>query len=65
MAQTIVSIPTQQVELPFPGVDWTVQQLQSSLASSYPGLASMDSTTTTLASGDKVITFSPRTGTKG
>ena len=62
---TTVVISTSGQEFPMPGVDWTVDQLKTSLGSVVPGIAGMESTVTTTAEGNKIITFAPRTGTKG
>ena len=64
MAQTLVIISTSGQEFTLPGVNWTADQVVSSFAASVPGLAQMASTIETQGE-DKVITFRPRTGTKG
>lgn len=64
MARTLVVITTSGQELPLPGTDWTAATVVQSFAASVPGIASMNSEVSSQGE-DKVITFSPRVGTKG
>jgi hypothetical protein len=65
MNSTIVVISTSGQEYTLPGTTWTPEQVISVYAASVPGIGGMTSEVTTNANGDKVITFRPRTGTKG
>lgn len=62
--QTTVIISTSGQEFVLPGTAWTAEQVSSSFASSVPGIASMTSEIT-MEGENKIITFRPRTGTKG
>lgn len=64
MAQTKVVISSSGQEFTLPGTSWTTEQVVSSFASSVPNIGSMQANVTEQGE-DKVITFSPRTGTKG
>lgn len=64
MSSTTVIISTSGQEFTLPGTNWTVDQVVSSFSSSVPGIGSMQSEVTTEGE-NKVITFRPRTGTKG
>lgn len=64
MANTIITISTSGQEFTLPGTHWTVSQVQSTFADSVAGIGSMVGTATTQGE-DQVISFSPRTGTKG
>lgn len=64
MAQTTVIISTSGQEFVLPGTSWNANQVASSFASSVPGIASMTSEVT-MDGENQVITFRPRTGTKG
>lgn len=64
MANTIVTISTSGQEFPLPGTHWTVAQVQSAFADNVAGIGSMIGTATTQGE-DQLISFSPRTGTKG
>lgn len=52
-----------QEEKPFPGFDLTVDQVRASFAQTLD-LSSMN-VTENIVNGWKVLTFTPRTGTKG
>lgn len=64
MAQTKIVISSSGQEFQLPGTAWTTEQVIASFASAVPGLSSMQANVTE-SGEDKVITFSPRTGTKG
>lgn len=64
MAQTKVLIQTSGQEFTLPGTSWTTDQVVSSFASAVPGIGSMQADVVTEGE-DKLITFRPRTGTKG
>lgn len=64
MGNTIVIISNSGQEFNLPGTHWTTQQVASTFADSVPGIGSMTSEVTT-ENGNQVITFRPRTGTKG
>jgi hypothetical protein len=64
MAQTLVVITTSGQEFPLPGTAWTAATVVQSFASSVPGIASMQAEET-MNGENKVITFRPKTGTKG
>lgn len=65
MAQTLVVISSSGAEYPLPGLDWTLENIKTSLASVVPGIASMTTAVVDLPNGDKRITFSQQTGQKG
>lgn len=65
MANTIVDISTSGQSFTLPGNHWTTAQVVATFSDSVPGIASMNAEESTNASGDKVLTFRPRTGTKG
>ena len=65
MANTIVTIVSTGAEYTLPGTQWTVESVVSNFADSVPGIGSMQSEVTTAENGDKLISFRPRTGTKG
>lgn len=65
MNNTIVIITTSGQEYSLPGAAWTADQIVNTYATSVPGIGSMQSEVTTRDNGDKVVTFRPRTGTKG
>lgn len=64
MAQTTVIISTSGQEFILPGNTWTPDQVTSSFSASVPGIAAMTSEVS-IDGENKVITFRPRTGTKG
>jgi len=65
MAQnTIIRIPSQNQEYRIPNGTMPIPAIQTAYAADIPGLQSMVGVETT--EGDnRVVTFSPRTGTKG
>ena len=65
MNNTIVVITTSGQEYSLPGTAWTPEQIVNTYAASVPGIGSMASEVETNANGDKVVTFRPRTGSKG
>ena len=65
MNNTIVNITTSGQEYTLPGTSWTPEQIVNTYAASVPGIGSMDAEVRTNDNGDKVVTFRPRTGTKG
>jgi hypothetical protein len=64
MASTTVIISTSGQEFNLPGTAWTADQVVSSFSASVPGIGSMQSEIT-MEGENKIITFRPRTGTKG
>lgn len=63
-SSTLVVIQTSGAEFPLPGGHWTAALVTQSFADSVPGIGSMVAEVT--QNGDQqVITFKPRTGTKG
>jgi hypothetical protein len=65
MSNTVVVISTSGQSFTMPGTSWTADQIVNTYATSVPGIASMASEVTTDQNGDQVITFRPRTGSKG
>lgn len=67
IVQTIVSIPSTDSEYSIPG-EMTIEQVKASYSASIPGLSSMEATSRD-ENRDigkvRVLTFKPRTGTKG
>lgn len=66
MANTIINIATSDQTYTLPGTHWTTEQVVSTFSASVPGIAGMEVTTT--GGGDEsdvIMTFRPRTGTKG
>lgn len=61
---TRVVISTSGAEFPLPGGHWTPALVTQSFADSVPGIGSMTAEVTTNGA-EQVITFRPRTGTKG
>ena len=61
---TFVYIASSGQEFTLPGTHWTAAQVASTFAESVPGIGTMTSEVTT-ENGNQVITFRPRTGTKG
>lgn len=64
MANTIITVSTSGQEFVLPGTHWTAAQVASTFAESVPGISSMQSEVTT-SGEDQLITFRPRTGSKG
>lgn len=64
MSVTNIQIQSTGQEFSIPG-DWTPAQIVNQYNASIPGLNSMESTVTDLGDGVKLITFRPKTGTKG
>ena len=64
MANTRIIIVQTGADYTLPGTSWTTQQVVSNFADSVPGIGSM-SVEETFEGEDKVLTFRPRTGTKG
>ena len=64
MGNTIVIISNSGQEFTLPGTHWTAAQVSATFADSVPGIGSMTSEITN-ENGDQIITFRPRTGTKG
>ena len=65
MAQTRIVVATTGESYNLPGISWTPDSIVAQLRDSIPALASMASTVTNDPNGDKVVTFTQRTGTKG
>jgi hypothetical protein len=66
MANTIVNIATSDQTYTMPGTHWTQAQIVSSFSTSVAGIGSMEVTITGGEDDtDKIMTFRPRTGTKG
>jgi len=64
MGNTIVIVSNSGQEFTLPGTHWTAAQVAATFADSVPGISAMTSEVTT-EDGNQVITFRPRTGTKG
>lgn len=69
VVKTKLVITSTDTDYEIPG-DWSVDQVKANYASSIQGLGNMSHTETLVQSLDgagqvRVITFSPRTGTKG
>jgi hypothetical protein len=64
MAQTQVVISTSGQTFQLPGTHWTPAQVASTFSESVSGIGSMAFEVTT-SGEDQVITFRPRTGSKG
>jgi hypothetical protein len=64
MANTRVVITTSGQEFNLPGDSWTRESVVSSFSSNVPGIAAMNCVVTT-EGDDRVMTFSPRSGSKG
>ena len=66
MASTIVNITTSDQQFTLPGTSWTQAQIVNTFSANVPGIGNMDVTVTGgEGDTDKVMTFRPRTGTKG
>lgn len=68
ITKTTFIVASTDTEYSIPG-SWTAQMIKDSYASQVPGITNMTSEETTEDNGDgtstRVITFKPRTGSKG
>lgn len=64
MANTVINISTSGQTYTLPGTHWTQAQVVTTFSTNVPGIGSMDMTQTENGE-DVIMTFRPRTGTKG
>lgn len=62
---TIVNISSTGQEFSLPGTHWTDAQIRATYSSSVPGINSMQVNESTGEGGNKIFTYSNRTGSKG
>lgn len=65
MAQTKIIVASTGFETTLPGDAWTLAQIISNFTDTVPGIANLQASDERNPAGDRVITFRPRTGTKG
>jgi hypothetical protein len=67
VVKTTFIVTSTDTEYSVPG-DWTADALKANYANQVPGIGNMNATETTRATEgglERVVTFSPRTGSKG
>lgn len=65
IVKTTFHVASTDTEYSIPG-NWTAQQIKDSYASQVPGISNMTAEETVSEDGtEKIITFRPRTGSKG